>query len=150
MRAIVLTLGMGAGRSCSVIPQPAEKVLERRRDGLQHPRENVEEAPRAPLATAAAAAAVDPVPILLAALAVLVPIVFDLPLLLRVRVVHDDLWVNSSLARLSRFTSTPLNSQALVFFSRLTRKLCRISFHPSLVRGNWDWAGPGRPRVERN
>ena len=80
-----MTLGMGAGRSCSVIPQPAEKVLERRRDGLQHPRENVEKAPRALLATAAVA----PVLILPAALGVLVLIVFDLPLLLRV--VHDDL-----------------------------------------------------------
>ena len=87
MRAIVLTLGMGAGRSCSVIPQPAEKVLERRRDGLQHPRENVEKAPRALLA--AAAATVAPVLILPAALGILVLIVFDLPLLLRV--VHDDL-----------------------------------------------------------
>ena len=89
MRAIVLTSGMGAGRSCSVIPQPAEKVLERRRDGLQHPRENVEKAPRALLATAAAAATVAPVLVLPAALGILVLIVFDLPLLLRV--VHDDL-----------------------------------------------------------
>ena len=86
----------------SVLPQPAEEVLERRRDGLQHPREDVEEAPRALLATAAAVVAV--AVLLPAALAaVLVPLVFDLPLLLRVRVMHDDLrgprWV-----RLWRFT----------------------------------------------
>ena len=94
-----MTLGRHSGL---IFPQPAEKVLKRRRDGLQHPREDVEKAPRALLATAAAVVIVL-VPIV--ALAILVPIVFDLPLLLRVRVVHDDLWVNSSLARLSRFTT---------------------------------------------
>ena len=89
----------------SVLPQPAEEVLERRRDGLQHPREDVEEAPRALLATAAVVAVAVLLPAALAA--VLVPLVFDLPLLLRVRVVHDDLrrprWV-----RLSRFTQIKL------------------------------------------
>ena len=84
----------------SVLPQPAEEVLERRRDGLQHPREDVEEAPRALLSTAVVAVAV----LLPAALAaVLVPLVFDLPLLLRVRVVDDDLRGPNSV-RLSRFT----------------------------------------------
>ena len=73
----------------SVLPQPAEEVLERRRDGLQHPREDVEEAPRALLATAAVVAVAVLLPAALAA--VLVPLVFDLPLLLRVRVMHDDL-----------------------------------------------------------
>ena len=82
MRAIVLTLGRHSGL---IFPQPAEKVLKRRRDGLQHPREDVEKAPRALLATAAATVA----PVLPAALGILVLIVFDLPLLLRV--VHDDL-----------------------------------------------------------
>ena len=84
----------------SVLPQPAEEVLERRRDGLQHPREDVEEAPRALLSTAVVAVAV----LLPAALAaVLVPLVLDLPLLLRVRVVDDDLRGPNS-ARLTRFT----------------------------------------------
>ena len=84
---------MTLGRRCgSIVPQSAEKVFQRRRDGLQHPREDVEEAPRALLATPAAAAVVS-VPVPLAALPVLVPIVLRLPLLLRVRVVHDDLWV---------------------------------------------------------
>ena len=78
---------MAAARCLSsVLPQPAEEVLERRRDGLQHPREDVEETPRTLLAAAVVA-----IPVLLAALAVLVPLVFDLPLLLRVGVVHDNL-----------------------------------------------------------
>ena len=88
----------------SVLPQPAEEVLERRRDGLQHPREDVEEAPRALLATAAAVVAVAVLlPAALAAL--LVPLVFDLPLLLRVRVVDDDL-CGRSCVWLSGFTYT--------------------------------------------
>ena len=82
-----MTLGRHSGL---IFPQPAEKVLKRRRDGLQHPREDVEKAPRALLATAAAVVIVL---VLIVALAILVSIVFDLPLFLRVVrwLLYDDL-----------------------------------------------------------
>ena len=126
----------------SVLPQPAEEVLERRRDGLQHPREDVEEAPRALLATAAAVVAVAVLlPAALAAL--LVPLVFDLPLLLRVRVVDDDL-CGRSCVWLSGFTYMQIRK---VKMFRQDNLESRVS---SLVGGNGDRSGPGRPRVERD